>query len=67
MMLRSRSEGLKHVVERVFARHCPYGLYILNSELLDHLVQEMESVANISFTEAMQFEHFSVLLNGRIE
>lgn len=49
MMLQSDIKELKRVVERLFASHCPFGLYILKFHLLYHLVEESERFGSIFF------------------
>lgn len=62
MMPRSENEVLKPVVERVFASHCPSGLFISQFHLLHHSVEDWQRSGGISFTDARSFDHFLVLI-----
>lgn len=62
MKITSEIEQFRRIVERVFASHYPFGLYTLQFHLLDHLVEDLEKFASISFTDPRPFEHFNILI-----
>lgn len=59
--LRREIEEYKRVVYRVCALHCPSGWSIISFHPLDNLVEDLESLVSMAFTEVALFENYSVL------
>lgn len=62
LALWSETEGHNRVVHKVYALHCLFGFFALLFHLVGHLLDELEWLESISFTEARLFEHFSALV-----
>lgn len=59
--LRCEMEKFTLAVERMFASHCPLGLYSLKYHPLHLIIKDLERVGIISFTESRLSEHLDVL------
>lgn len=61
MTLRSEIEEVKRVAVRILASNCSTGLYSIKFHPWNHLMEELQELETIYFTDATPYEHFNVL------
>lgn len=60
--LESETEKFNSVAGRVFVPHCTSWLYTSKSRLPDHLLEDLERLEGMSFTDEAPLEHFNVVV-----